>query len=386
MLGARNTIFAQELWHELTREARSLAAYDVRPDDEKRLVCDIDAESRIIVELIAGESQQPAASIEQQQQLPSSLPEDTTAQALSITLHILLTYAHRCNELLRIRPLPPHVPRTRGQQIYTLMRPIIARLMFARNVRACTELVGSLTQSLQNAGLSAATFTLRTPQPTTAEFATTGPNQSSAAVNLVRNMLQPTDFALEVSLLPDVSFSVRGRTYLVPVTATYYHVLAPADAAIHAMCAPYSDGYPDMKALADYLCIASARALATHHLAKLREAATATEDDDGNDDNTAKETNWALGAQGTRIRNMRDLDAPHLVFAVEQDTGSSSSSSSSNGPLRITASSVPVAAAAWDAEAAPADAVGQSWTWTPSKQDSAKETLEAIVAKVLQKL
>ncbi|KAJ2981856.1 hypothetical protein NQ176_g1769 [Zarea fungicola] len=147
------------------------------------------------------------------------------------------------------------------------------------------------------------------------------------------------------------------------------------------MCAPYSDGYPDMKALADYLCIASARALAAHHLAKLREASMAMKDDDGNDDNTRKETNWALGAQGTRIRNMRDYDAPHLVFAVEQDTGSSSS----NGPLRITASSVPVAAAAWDMEAAPTGAVGQSWTWTPSKQDSAKETLENIVTKVLQK-
>ncbi|KAJ6786279.1 hypothetical protein PWT90_00819 [Aphanocladium album] len=363
VLGARNTIFAQELWHELTREARSLAAYDVRPDDEKRLVCDIDADSRIVVELLPVSTCQEQQQQQQQQQ--ESLPENTTAEAISITLHILLTYAHRCNELLRIRPLPPHIPRTRGQQIYTLLRPIIARLMYARNVVACAELVGGLTRSLRSAGLSdATTFTLRTPQPTAADLASAGPNQPSAAVNLVRTMLQPTDFAVDVRLLPDVSFAVRGRTYLVPVTATYYHVLAPPDAAIHQICAPYSDGYPDVKALADYLCVASARALAAHYLARRKTAA-------------AGEDAWALGVHRTRIRNMQDLDKPQLAFTVE-------AGAAEGGALRLTVSSVPGTAASSDGDApAPAKA-GQSWTWTSVKDDSAKETLDAVVDQVLK--
>ncbi|KAJ4145450.1 hypothetical protein LMH87_004300 [Akanthomyces muscarius] len=367
VLGARNTIFAQELWHELTREARSLAAYDVHPDGEKRLVCAVDGENaRIIIELLpVADCQHPADE--------KQLPEDTTAQAISLALHILLTYAHRCNELLRIRPLPPHIPRTRGQQIYTLLRPIVARLLFARHAAACTALVGSLTRTLRSAGLAASSFTLRTPQPTVADLATAGPNQPSAAVNLVRAMLQPTDFALEIALLPDVAFTVRGRTYLAPVTATYYHVLAPADAAIHTLCAPYADGYPELQALSDYLCMAATRALAAHHGEKLKAASTG----EGGEA-------WALGVHGTRIRNTKDLDRSQLDFAVTQEA---------DGNLQLKVSSVPSGGAAslssTDGEAAPpkasaAAAAGQSWTWTSSKDSSAQETLEAVVEKILK--
>ncbi|TQV92097.1 hypothetical protein V2A60_004397 [Cordyceps javanica] len=369
VLGARNTIFAQELWHELTREARSLAAYDVRTDEEKRLVCAVDADSRIIVELLP-----VAACQRQQQQAPpdeqaEELPDNATAEAISLALHILLTYAHRCNELMRIRPLPPHVPRTRGQQIYTLLRPVVARLMYARNAAACTRLVGGLVRSLRAAGVAAAAFTLRTPQPTVADLAPAGtPNQPSAAVGLVRTMLQPTDFALDVVLLPGVDFSVRGRTYLVPVTATYYHVLAPADAALHALCGPYADGYPDLEALADYLSVAAARALAAHHLGRLRAA--------------AGEEAWALGVQGTRIRHTQDLDRPQLDFAVARGAGDEAA-------LQLTVSRVPggTTTAAGDVAALPqAAAPGQSsWTWTPSPEDSAKDTLEAVVDSVLKK-
>lgn len=357
VLGARNTIFAQELWHELTREARSLAAYDVRLDDDKRLICDIDSESRIIVELLPiDDCQQHSESSTADD---ASLPENTMAQAISITLHILLTYAHRCNELLRIRPLPPHIPRTRGQQIYTLLRPIIARLLYARSTQACTETVGALVRALRGAGISAAKFILRTPQPTVADFATAGPNQSSAAVNLVRNMLAPTDFAIELHLLPGVSLTVRGRTYLIPVTATYYHVLAPGDAAVHEICAPYGDGYPDLRALADYLHIAAAKALATHYLARLKASG----------DGRA----WALGVQGTRIRDAQNFDAAQLDFAIQ----------ASGEETKITASRVVgVSSTLSESDAKPE--AGKTWTWTSSKETSDKESLDSVVDEVLK--
>ncbi|KAM3533906.1 hypothetical protein MY4038_002784 [Beauveria bassiana] len=402
VLGARNTIFAQELWHELTREARSLAAYDVHPDDEKRLVCAIDADARIIVELLpasttAAQSQPDARDDDGDDD--ENLPENTTAEAISLALHILLTYAHRCNELLRIRPLPPHVPRTRGQHVHTLLRPIIARLLYARSARSATQLVGNLVQTLRRAGITDSSFTLCTPQPTVADFAAanTGPNQPSAAVSLVRHMLQPTDFALDVALLPGggggggggggddgdddqgVSFTVRGRTYLVPVTATYYHVLAPAGAAVHALCAPYPDGYPDLAALADYLCVVAARALAAHYLRK-RRAATATApaaaapaaaaaaagDLEEEEDKDKGQQTWVLGALGTRIRHARDIDRPQLEFVVERDAAATEGGDGGAAALRLTVSTD-----------------GQSWTWTSSSDNSAKETLEAVVDKVL---
>ncbi|OAA37779.1 RNA polymerase II mediator complex component SRB4 [Beauveria brongniartii RCEF 3172] len=398
VLGARNTIFAQELWHELTREARSLAAYDVHPDDEKRLVCAVDADARIIVELLpASSSSSSAAAQPHLNDHDENLPENTTAEAISLALHILLTYAHRCNELLRIRPLPPHVPRTRGQHVHTLLRPIIARLLYARSARSATQLVGNLVQTLRRAGVTGSSFTLCTPQPTVADFAAAaaGPNQPSAAVSLVRHMLQPTDFALDVALLPggddddddgggDVSFTVRGRTYLVPVTATYYHVLAPAGAAVHALCAPYPDGYPDLAALADYLCVVAARALAAHYLRRRRAAAAGAGGAGAGDSAAAaavqeeeedkdKGQTWVLGALGTRIRHARDHDRPQLEFVVERDAAAAAAAEEEGedggaAALRLTVSTD-----------------RQSWTWSASNsENSAKETLEAVIDKVLQ--
>jgi mediator of RNA polymerase II transcription subunit 17 len=291
VLSARDTIFAQELWHELTREARTLAAYDVHPGD-KRLTCPIDASSLITIELLPVQDC-PADD--------PSLPQNAIAQTISAALHILLTYAHRCNELFRVRPLPPHIPRSRGQQIYTLLRPIIARLMHTRNIDACTAYTGNLVSALKAAGLPAS-FTLQTPQPELAELvslSSTGTNQLSSAMSLIRNLLQPTDFTISLTILPSLSLTIRGRTYLVPVTATYYHVLAPADSPLHRVCAPYADGYPDLRALADYLRTATARLLATHYISKL------------NGDGW-----WTLGIQGTSICEAEDHEN-EVRFAIQ---------------------------------------------------------------------
>lgn len=291
VLEARNTIFSQELWHELNREARTLVAYDVRPQGS-RLTCALDSTSNIILELVP---------------LDAAPPEDTaldnsTAEAISIALQILLSYAHRHNELLRIRPLPPHISRSRGQQTYPLLRPIIARMMHLSNVQATTNYVGSLVHALQNAGLPAS-FTLRTPQISLPDTGSQGPNQPSAAQNLARNLLQPIDFSLFITLLPDITFTIRGRTFLFPVTATYYNIVIPPGSRFESICAPYKDGYPDMKALADYLRTATARVLTDHFLLKLS--------------TTPKKGDWIQSIRGTSIRDLQTEEI-EIRFAIEE--------------------------------------------------------------------
>jgi mediator of RNA polymerase II transcription subunit 17 len=292
VLEARNTIFAQELWHELTREARSLVAYDVRPQGS-RLTCALDSSSSIVLELVPLE---PAGLGEP----PSS--DSNIADGISIALHILLSYAHRHNELLRTRPMPPHIPRSRGQQTYHLLRPIIARMMHQHNVESTTIYVGNLVQALQNAGLPAS-FTLRTPQLSPSDTDIKGPNQQSAAQNLVRNLLQPLDFSIVVALLPEVTFTIRGRTFLLPVTATYYHVIVPPGSRLESLCAPYKDGYPDMKGLADYLRTVTARAITDHFLANLAAA--------------PEKRDWAQSIKGTSIRDLNSEEF-EILFAVEE--------------------------------------------------------------------
>ncbi|RFN49138.1 calcium channel yvc1 [Fusarium flagelliforme] len=334
VLEARNTIFSQELWHELTREARSLASYGVKPDGS-RLTCDIDpaSKSRIILELVPLGTQ--ASS-------DDHLPDNQIAETISLALHILLGYAHRQNELMRTRPLPPHIARARGQQSHVLLRPIIGRLMHLDNVEVVTKHVGALVQSLQRAGVSSR-FVLKTPKtsPSDSDPSNQGPNQLASSQTMMRNMLNPIEFNIKLTILPDVTCTVRGRTFHVPVTATYYSVILPPNSPLSSVCAPYKDGYPNPSALAHYLGTATSRLLVEHYLSKLSFP-------------------WTRSIQGNVIRN-QDNEEFELSFAVT-DTPA----------LRVRSTSL-----------VDGKLVRHEWTWS---DDATKESVEAVVDQEIRKI
>ncbi|KZZ96072.1 RNA polymerase II mediator complex component SRB4 [Moelleriella libera RCEF 2490] len=254
VLEARNTIFSQELWHELGLEARTLAGYGVRRQGSK-LTWPLDTSSRITLELVPLDSDGVVKDEE-------ALPESYVAEGMHVALHVLLSYAHRYNELMRTRPMPSHISRTRGQQVYALLRPIIARMTSISNMTQCASLLGDMTGALERAGFSPS-FVLKT-----APYSTTGaqgPNQPGAAQALVRSMLlQPIEFHFDFTVTPQASLTIRGRTFLFPVTTTVYHVLLPAASPLHATCAPCADGEMDVRGLSDYLRAAVGQMLAHH--------------------------------------------------------------------------------------------------------------------------
>lgn len=295
VLEARNTIFSQELWHELSKEARSLASYDVRVE-ASRLVCTLEPGHEITVQL------EPLGPSPQHD---DTLQSNHAAETISQSLHLLLSYAHRHNELMRTRPMPPHIPRSRGQQTYTLLRPIIARLTNIRDIERCAEYIGGLVKSLKKAGWSAS-FVIRTSQTSISsnDSATNGPNQPSTSVTFVRSMLQPIDFTIRLTLMPNTSFTIRGRTFLFPVITTLYNILLPASSPITSICAPYKDGYPDLAALADYLRTVTARILTDHFLSRLTTSPSLSEKE------------WSTTISGTSIRDF-DKEDFELSFHIE---------------------------------------------------------------------
>lgn len=298
LLDARDTVFSKELWHELTREARSLAAYDVRLDGQ-RLRCSLDASSTIILELL------PLQACPQPDNDPG-LPQNSMAKIVSSALHILLSYAHRHNELMRTRPLPPHIPRSRGLHPYALLRPVIARVGSLAKIQSCLRYLGHLTGALQKAGF-AASFSLQTPPPAAdLEAGLRGPNQLASSQRLVRQLLQPIDFLLNLTILPAVSLAIRGRTLLFPVTATYFYLLRPPPWAASQPpgAGPQPDGFPDFAAVRDYLVTTVAQALVRHFLARLADA--------------SPPRRWAQGVLGTSIRPV-DSDETELRFALNDD-------------------------------------------------------------------
>ncbi|PHH69386.1 hypothetical protein CDD82_7790 [Ophiocordyceps australis] len=256
VLEARNTIFAQELWHELAREARTLAAYNVRLN-HSRLTCDLSPSSRILIQLLPLDACPTAPDPE--------LPQNAVAQAVAASLHLLLSYAHRYNELMRTRPIPPHMSRARAQSAtYSLLRPILARFGALLAMRSSTRYVGGLVASLRVAGFSAS-FVLRTT-PLSPDEST---QSISPAQSLVRSLLQPHEFVLDVNVMPGVSFTIRARTFLFPVTTTHYHVLLPPDSPLRDSTSPFPDGYLSLRALYEYIDLAATRSLLSHAVAKM---------------------------------------------------------------------------------------------------------------------
>ncbi|KAH0594358.1 hypothetical protein MHUMG1_07707 [Metarhizium humberi] len=331
VLEARNTIFSQELWHELTREARTLAAYGVRPEGST-LTCSVDDSSKIILELVPLTSC-PVAD--------DSLPDNSIAEAIFISLHVLLSYSHRYNELMRIRPIPPHISRSRGQQVYALLRPVITCMASSRAVLSCTTYIGSITKALQKSGLPAS-FSLKTTQFSAADPLSQGPNQLAGAQSLIRNILQTIEFNITFTILPNASLTIRGRTFLFPVTTTFYQVALPPSSTLQGICAPYADGYSNPKALFSYIRTATERAVTLHFLNALSASPSPAQ--------------WIQS--GTSIRDPED-DSRALHFTIaEQPVALVLTSSFSNHPKGET----------------------KSWTYS-AHLDSEPTRLEDVVAR-----
>lgn len=349
VLEARNTLYSQELWYELGREARSLLAYDVRRENT-RLRWDVDERSSVVIELVAlGAAPSPA----------EASPADNLAEAISLTLHILLGHTHRHSEWLRTRPTPPHVPRVRGQQSHALLRPIIARMSHLRSVKACVRCVGSLSKTLANAGLGSS-FHLSTPTVSVPEAA--GPNQPGRAQQILHTLLQPADFSVSFAVVPGdpaSSLTVRGRTLLSPYMATAYSVQLPPGSPLETLCPPHQE-YPDVEALAGYVDLATTRLLTSHYLGIHQPRADNNNNNDDGDSSTVK-PKWMLSLDAVAIQPP-EADHPSLSFSLSAE-----------------ALCVKHTPAQWQTGKSEA----RTWRWTPDGAASDGARLDEVVSQAL---
>ncbi|KAG5942798.1 hypothetical protein E4U60_007127 [Claviceps pazoutovae] len=420
VLEARNTIFSQELWHELMCEARTLAAYDVKLQGST-ITFRVDDSSSIILELVALESH-PTMDDESSSDKGSGSDNNTSnknhydesnihmnndsndndfhdnstsnninntsntsdtkytamAETISLSLHILLSYAHRYNELMRIRPVPPHISRTRGQQAYALLRPVIARIMSIRSIQECTEFIGNMTKALHNAGFRSSSFILKTPPYSVVDATTHSPNQPAGSQSLIRNMLLPIEANIIWTILPDTSLTIRCRTFIFPVTTTFYHIVLPASAELlRRHCAPFPDGYTDIEGLFDYICTTTSRVLALHFLSKLSHPISDPELDGGH------MGDWMQIPHNSALRHAVDekreihfsvLDAPVTLYVSgtvpvkDHRNGDGGDSNGKEGEC------------VEDGEKISGDDAACTWTWIAGQEGSESRTMEDVIA------
>ncbi|CAN8100347.1 unnamed protein product [Discula destructiva] len=217
VLEARNTIFAQELWHEIGREGRLLLAYGVQLEHEA-ISYTLSEQSRIVFNL-----QPLEQSLDEEHS--RSLPEDYRAEALSATLHQSLIYAHRVNNQRRSRRNPKNRIKTETAQPYQLLRPALALIQHEKSIEETARFLSDLTNILRLAGLGTATFKL-IEMPISPDFVAARRSPPEA---LISTLLRPLECQFELNITPGASLAINCRTALTRFISTGFHVqLRPA--------------------------------------------------------------------------------------------------------------------------------------------------------------
>ncbi|RAK79966.1 mediator of RNA polymerase II transcription subunit 17 [Aspergillus fijiensis CBS 313.89] len=215
ILQARDTVYEEELFHEMVREARIMGSQGVTTR-QNLVQVPVSEEQEVLLDLVDVDQGEPADTES------LSNEHDTLADAVAHSIRILLAYAHRQNLRRRTQPPPPLTPKRRHVPEYQLLRPVMAYLQHTAHVRSLESFMGDIVGVLKAAGLRCGF--------TSAPFSSVRLPTVHASVpkveTLVQQFLMPFESTFTGNLLtPESSFCVKVRTNTVsPPSGTYFEI------------------------------------------------------------------------------------------------------------------------------------------------------------------
>ncbi|PWY84821.1 hypothetical protein BO70DRAFT_290315 [Aspergillus heteromorphus CBS 117.55] len=215
ILQARDTVYEEELFHELVREARILGSQ--RVTTRQNLVrFPISEEQEVLLDLV--DADQDASADDSME----STEHDALADALSHSIRILLAYAHRQNLRRRTQPPPPLSQKRRHTPEYHLLRPIMAYLQHSSHVRSMETFLTDIYRVQKAAGL---TCDFHAAPFSSVKLSRMHPSLPKVE-GLVQQFLMPFESTFSGTLAtPQSSFKVRIRTNPVaPPFGTLYDI------------------------------------------------------------------------------------------------------------------------------------------------------------------
>ena len=205
ILQSRDTLFEDELFHELSREARVIGNMGVKTR-QNLIQFEFTEGEEIMLDMVDLDE-----IFKQADSDTRSYEYDVTANAVAYCIRILLTYAHRQNLRRRKQTPPPLSPKKRPLPEYLLLRPVAAYLQHNSHVRALDCFLGEIYRTLRSAGLecgySAGLFSSMKFAPNS--------DTASTAESLVEEFLAPLESSFSGTIVTAAStFSVKIRTNL----------------------------------------------------------------------------------------------------------------------------------------------------------------------------
>ncbi|KAL8991884.1 MAG: hypothetical protein Q9169_007568 [Polycauliona sp. 2 TL-2023] len=207
LLRARDSLFDEELYHELSREARNLVNQEVRSMGGC-ISFPYDGGSQIEVELIDVAMEQPIVPLSQDSTVPA---------AIAMSLRLLLSYAHRQNLERRSLPPAPITDTPTARPLYSLLRPILEIIQHQSMRKQTQSDFETLGIAVSNAGLSF-TVTETSSSLTLNHDTDVLASDQSTAENLMKRLIRPHHSQMTLSLPNQSSLLLDIHTSVFPPT------------------------------------------------------------------------------------------------------------------------------------------------------------------------
>ena len=204
ILQARNSIFDEELYHELHREARNLTNRGIRCIGDT-IVVPLEDDKRILIDLVSRTDD----LLETPQQVHN------LAAMVALSLRILLSHAHRQNLIRRSQPPPPLTERRPPRQTYAILRPMLAHLQHHSTKSSMQSFLHEVCSIFHNAhldfdiGQTTSSFNL-------SNIAKLAPSASTPFVEtLINSVCAPLNSSIPITLpSKSSSLTIHIRTHL----------------------------------------------------------------------------------------------------------------------------------------------------------------------------
>lgn len=243
LLQARDSIYDEELHHELHREARNYASQGVRSIDSKILI-PYEIGKEIEIDLVSTMDEE------------SSLSEDAMCKAIALSLRILLSSAHHQNLRQRSQiPSPLREGKT-PRLVYAILRPILENLQHRSQIEMTRVFLDQVAKTLAKASLILNIEEAKTNYHFVNRSTNTNQENLPVTDNLVRALTAPLESSTIVFLPSQLTtLKIETQTGLQPplLGSDYRCTVLKSDPGSLVAKTPASMHFSNLEALENHV-------------------------------------------------------------------------------------------------------------------------------------
>jgi mediator of RNA polymerase II transcription subunit 17 len=229
----RRSLFEEELFFEIGREARIVANQDVSTVG-KTVVAKISGDRTMRIELVGHDEQ--------------SMDEESTAGGFAdgvvLCLRGLLSKGHEKTLARRSQPPAPLLPKTLPLPEYALLRPLLSHMRHQMLVSTLQDYCDSLKVTMDTAGL------FFDAKSSTVSVGVAG-GLPSHRILLMDTMLAPADSIMEMKLPTGRKLEVKIGTHLAPPAFGTVFTASPVEYTLSTTTPP---NMPNLEAVKSVIC------------------------------------------------------------------------------------------------------------------------------------